>query len=152
MLWVAPVSPALELVLAVDFHVGYDHRQHLFMYVDSGYPISHRFPPGGSGERAKSSLTRVTGYRRSHRRKGDAQLFAQYAHSGSDRIYSLNFATESSISPLRASPILNCQRSKLPTLPIRRSKPLCAKSRRGKFKAILSSWSASIHAARFPRR
>src|SRR6266566_4109490 len=111
MLWVAPVSPALELVLAVDFHVGYDHRQHLFMYVDSGYPISHRFPPGGSGERAKSSLTRVTGYRRSHRRKGDAQLFAQYAHSGSDRIYSLNFATESSISPLRASPILRLSRS-----------------------------------------
>src|SRR5262245_51067027 len=27
------------------------------------------FPPGGSGERADSSLSRVTGYRRSHRRE-----------------------------------------------------------------------------------
>ena len=66
MLWAAAVTHPFKLVFAIDFHIANDHSQHLPMYVDSRYPIRHRVPPGGSGERAASSLTRVTGYRRSH--------------------------------------------------------------------------------------
>src|SRR5208282_277467 len=60
---VATKQTPFKLVLAFDFHVRYDHSQHLFMNVDSRYPVRHNFPPGGSGERAASSLSRVTGYR-----------------------------------------------------------------------------------------
>src|SRR5207302_6861651 len=68
MVGVATNQTPFQLVLAFDLHVSYDHSQHLFMNVDSRYPVRHNFPPGGSGERAASSLSRVTGYRRSHRR------------------------------------------------------------------------------------
>lgn len=52
---------------------------------DSRYPVRHNFPPGGSGERAASSLSRVTGYRRSHRR-GETMpnYLLNHARSGSD--------------------------------------------------------------------
>src|SRR5580704_4048619 len=68
MVGVATKQTPFKLVLTFAFHVRYDHSQHLFMNVDSRYPVRHNFPPGGSGERAASSLSRVTGYRRSHKR------------------------------------------------------------------------------------
>src|SRR6266566_5433230 len=58
MVGVATKQTPFKLVLAFDFHVSYDHSQHLFMNVDSRYPVRHNFPPGGSGERAASSLSR----------------------------------------------------------------------------------------------
>src|SRR2546426_4718525 len=74
MVGVATKQTPFKLVLAFDFHVSYDHSQHLFMNVDSRYPVRHNFPPGGSGERAASSLSRVTGYRRSHRDRKSTRL------------------------------------------------------------------------------
>src|SRR6266550_3024436 len=38
-------------------------------------------PPGGSGERAASSLTRVTGYRRSHRRERQRPIIRSTTHA-----------------------------------------------------------------------
>src|SRR5712691_6608605 len=102
MIGVATKQTPFKLVLAFDFHVSYDHSQHLFMNVDSRYPVRHNFPPGGSGERAASSLSRVTGYRRSHRRRENAQLFAQPRTLRIRHADSLNFSTAKSISPLRS--------------------------------------------------
>src|SRR5215467_14795478 len=65
MLWAAAVTHSFKLILAINFHVANYHGQHLLMDVNSRYPVRHRFPLGGSGERAANSLTRVTGYRRS---------------------------------------------------------------------------------------
>src|SRR5271156_6675942 len=64
-------------------------------------------PPGGSGERAASSLSRVTGYRRSHRTRETMPNYSlNHARSGSD-------TRTASTSPLRnesrrskASPIM----------------------------------------------
>src|ERR1700693_1897121 len=78
------------------------------MNVDSRYPVRHTFPPGGSGERAASSLSRVTGYRRFPQRGTDnAQLFAQPRTLRIRHADSLNFSSANSISPLRACPILH---------------------------------------------
>src|SRR5215471_5225707 len=65
MLWAAAVTHSFKLILAINFHVANYHGQHLLMDVNSRYLVRHRFPLGGSGERAANSLTRVTGYRRS---------------------------------------------------------------------------------------
>src|SRR5258708_36065396 len=73
----AKQSP-LELVLAFDFYVGHDYCQHLFVNIDSRYPIRHKLLLAGSGERAAVTLTRVAGYRRSPLGKTTTpQLFAQ---------------------------------------------------------------------------
>src|SRR5207302_10481678 len=112
MVGVATNQTPFQLVLAFDLHVSYDHSQHLFMNVDSRYPVRHNFPPGGSGERAASSLSRVTGYRCSHRRGETTPNYSlNYARSGSD-------TRTGSTSPLRnqsrrseASPILPSTRS-----------------------------------------
>ncbi|MCU1297484.1 MAG: polymerase, sigma-24 subunit, subfamily [Acidobacteriaceae bacterium] len=70
--------------------------------IDSRYPVRHNFPPGGSGERAASSLSRITGYRRSHRRRETTPNYSlNHARSGSDT-RTLNFSTAKSISPLRS--------------------------------------------------
>src|SRR2546426_7229532 len=112
LLRIATVSDPFKLVPPLNFNVGHDHSQHLFMYVDSRYPVRHNFPPGGSGERAASSLSRVTGYRCSHRRGETTPNYSlNYAGSGSD-------TRTASTSPLRnqsrrseASPILPSTRS-----------------------------------------
>jgi hypothetical protein len=52
LLGVGTVPASLKLVFVVDFDVRHNYRQHLFMDVNSGYPIRHRLPPGGGGERA----------------------------------------------------------------------------------------------------
>src|SRR5262249_49745820 len=85
MLWGAAVTDPFKPVLAINFHVADDHGQHLLMYINSRYPIRHKVPPGGSGERAAKSLTRVTGYRRSHRREVTTPNYLlNHARSGSD--------------------------------------------------------------------
>jgi hypothetical protein len=59
-----------------------------------------------------SSLSRVTGYRRSHRREETTPNYSlNYARSGSGTYKSLNLATGGSISPLRATPIVHLTRS-----------------------------------------
>jgi hypothetical protein len=72
----AAKHPPLKLVLAFDFDVGDNYSQHLFMDINSRYPIGHS-SPWPSGERAAVTLTRVAGYRRSPGEDNDAQLFAQ---------------------------------------------------------------------------
>src|ERR1035437_1091696 len=103
MVGVATKQTPFKLVLAFDFHVSYDHSQHLFMNVDSRYPVRHNFPPGGSGERAASSLKQ--GHRLSplpQEGRDNAQLFAQPRTLRIRHADSLNFATAKSISPLRS--------------------------------------------------
>jgi hypothetical protein len=79
-----------------------------FYALDSRYLIRHNVPPSRSGERAASSLTRVTGYRRSpHDGTDNAQLFTQPRTLRIKQENSLNFSTVGSISPLRACPILH---------------------------------------------
>jgi hypothetical protein len=41
MLGVATITASLKCVFAFDFDVGHDHSQHLFMNVDSRYPVRH---------------------------------------------------------------------------------------------------------------
>src|SRR5207237_1243340 len=66
LLGVAPIPASLQWVFVFDFDISHNHRQLLFMDIDSRYPIRHKLPPGGSGERAGDTLSRVSGYRRSH--------------------------------------------------------------------------------------
>src|SRR4029077_4790057 len=95
MLRIATVTDPFKLVLPLNFNVGHDHSQHPFMYVDSRYPVRHASPPGGSGEHATSSLSRVTGYRRSHKRGETTPNYSlNHARSGSD-------TQTASTSPLR---------------------------------------------------
>ena len=64
---IATVADPFKLVLPLNFNVGHDHSHIIFLCTSIPailYDITS--PPGGSGERAASSLSRVTGYRRSH--------------------------------------------------------------------------------------
>jgi hypothetical protein len=88
------------LVFVFNFDVSHNHGQLLFMYIDSRYPIRHRFPPGGSGERAEGTLSRVSGYRRSHRGRDNAHLFALSRTLRIRQVFGLSFSTVRSISPL----------------------------------------------------
>ena len=71
------------------------------MNIDSGYPVSHNVLLVGSGERAAVTLSRVAGYRRSHRGTNDAQLFAQSRTLRIRLKLGLDFSNVGSISPLR---------------------------------------------------
>src|ERR1700751_5593523 len=112
MLWAAAVTHSFKLVLAINFHVANHDGQHLLMDVNSRYPVRHRFPLGGSGERAANSLTRVTGYRRSHRREQTTPNYLlNHARSGSD-------TRTASTAPVRtqsrrSEPVLFCIRLEL---------------------------------------
>src|SRR5258708_38702212 len=64
---VATKLAPLKLVLALDFHVGHNYGQHLFMNIDSRYSVGHHFLLARSGARAAVTSTTVAGYRRSHR-------------------------------------------------------------------------------------
>src|SRR5438093_7578881 len=109
MVGVATKQTPFKLVLAFDLHVSYDHSQHLFMNVDSRYPVRHNFPPGGSGERAANSLTRVTGYRRSHRREETTPNYSlNHARSGSDTWTASTFPLRT--QSRRSEPVLFCIR------------------------------------------
>src|SRR5499433_3530296 len=46
---------------SVDFDVSHNYGQLLLMYIDSRYPIWHRLPPGGSGERAADFIKQGLG-------------------------------------------------------------------------------------------
>src|SRR5208283_924309 len=56
VLGVAAKRAPLKLVLAIDFDIGHNHGQHLLMNIDSRYPVRHKLPPGGSGERASTYI------------------------------------------------------------------------------------------------
>jgi hypothetical protein len=43
----------------------HNHGQHLFMRVNSGYPVGRKVPPGGAESVPQLTLSRVAGYRRS---------------------------------------------------------------------------------------
>ena len=95
-----------------NFHVGHDHSQHLFMYVDSRYPVRHNV--SSWRERRACCEFLKQGHRLSplpQEGRDNAQLFAQPRTLRIRHIDSLNCSTENSISPLRASPILPSTRS-----------------------------------------
>src|SRR6266567_8550818 len=112
LLRIAPVSDAFKLVLPLNFNVGHDHSQHLFMYVDSRYPVRHNV--SSWRERRACCEFLKQGHRLSplsQEERDNAQLFAQPRTLPIRHIDSFNFSTETSISPLRASPILHSTRS-----------------------------------------
>src|SRR5215813_7326008 len=61
LLGVATLPPSLKLVFVVDFDVSHNYGQLLLMDIDSRYPIRHRLPPGGSGERAADFIKQGLG-------------------------------------------------------------------------------------------
>src|SRR5215813_181581 len=105
MLGIAPKPAPLKLILTSDFDIRHDHSQHLFMDVNSRYPVHE----SSSRERRachKLPSTRVTGYRRSRKGWDNAQLFAQSRTLRIRQYNSLDFSTEVSTSPLRALLVL----------------------------------------------
>ena len=74
-----------KLILAFDFDVGQNHRQHLNYVRHSRYPVRHKLPPGGRGERAPSSFNQ--GRRLSplpSQGKTTPNYLLNHARSGSD--------------------------------------------------------------------
>src|SRR6266849_7568958 len=111
MLRVATIAPPLKLVFAFDFNFAYHHSQHLFMHVDSRYPIRHIV---SSWRERRACLEFL---KQGHRLsplppEGDdnAQLFGSTRTLRIRQLNSLNLSIENSISPLRASPILHSTR------------------------------------------
>ena len=85
------------------FHVSYDHSQHLFMNVDSRYPVRHNV--SSWRERRACCEFLKQGHRLSplpQEGRGNAQLFAQPRTLRIRHADSLNFSTAKSISPLRS--------------------------------------------------
>src|ERR1700675_3706821 len=72
------------------------------------FPLSYKasFPPGGSGERAAVTLTRVAGYRRSLGEDNDAQLSPQTRTLRIRQVHGFDFSIECSTLPLLAVEIL----------------------------------------------
>src|SRR4029077_14938860 len=106
------VTDPFKLVLPLNFNVGHDHSQHLFMNVDSRYPVRHNV--SSWRERRARCAILMQGHRLSlltQECRDNAQLFAQPRTLRIRHTDSVNFSTEASISPLRASPILHSTRS-----------------------------------------
>src|SRR6201993_2178690 len=103
MLWGAGVTDPFKLVLAIGFHVAEDHGQHLFMYVNSRYPIRHKVSSWRERRACCEFLNQ--GHRLSplpQNGRDNAQLFAQPRTLRIRHAHSLNFSTAKSISPLRS--------------------------------------------------
>jgi hypothetical protein len=81
LFWVATKHPPLKLVLTVDLNVRHNYGQHLFMNIDSRYPVSHNVPLARSGERAAVTLSRVAGYRRSLRVRQRRPIIRSITHA-----------------------------------------------------------------------
>src|SRR6201997_1985255 len=112
LLRIATVSDPFKLVLPLNFNVGHDHSQHLFVNVDSRYPVRHNV--SSWRERRGCCDILKQGHRLSplpKQGRDTAQLFAQPRTLRIRHIHSVNFSTEASISPPRASPILHSTRS-----------------------------------------
>ena len=102
----AELSP-LKLVLAVHFHFRHHHRQHSLMYVDSCYPVRHKPPLRAKAESVpKVTLRRVTGYRRSPRRRPGRPIIRSTRTLRIRQLYGLNRSTALSISPLSTTAII----------------------------------------------
>src|SRR5262249_20393575 len=99
LLGVASVPASLELVFLVDFHVSHNHRQLLLMDINSGCPIWHRSLLAGAESVPEITLSRLSGYRRSHGGKATHHLFALSRTLRIRQIHGLGFSTVSSISP-----------------------------------------------------
>src|SRR5438034_10652850 len=72
------------------------------MDIDSRYPIGHRPPPRGSGERAGLTLIRVSGYRRSHGGRNNAPFIRSITHAPDQtyiRLQHLHCLFDLAISP-----------------------------------------------------
>src|SRR5208337_3273493 len=78
---VAAKHPPLKPELTVNFHVRHNYGQHLFMNINSRYPVRHKLLLAGSGERAAVTLTRVAGYRRSPRGEQRRPIIRSITHA-----------------------------------------------------------------------
>jgi hypothetical protein len=104
LLRVASVPASLKLVLVVDFDVSHNYGQLLFMDINSGYPIRHRLPPGGSGERAGDFIKQGLGLSPLPQGKRQRTIYSLYhARSGSDNLTA------------SAAPLLNQSRRSQPS-------------------------------------
>jgi hypothetical protein len=75
---VATKHPSLKLELAFDFNIGDNYGQHLFMNIDTRYPVRHNVPPGRERRACCGYLNQ--GHGLSPLPQGednDAQLFVQ---------------------------------------------------------------------------
>src|SRR5258707_2476378 len=87
VLRVATVPASLKLVFVVDFNVSHNYGQLLFVDVNSGYPIRHRLPPGGSGERAGDYIKQGLGLSPLPQEERQRTIYSLYhARSGSDNL------------------------------------------------------------------
>ena len=104
LLRVASEPASLKLVCVVDFDVSHNYSQLLFVDVNSGYPIRHRLPPGGSGERAGDYIKQGLGLSPLPPGERQRTIYSLYhARSGSDS-YTAS-----------ASPLLNQSRRSQPS-------------------------------------
>jgi hypothetical protein len=88
------------LVFLFDFDVRHYYGQLLFMDIDSRYPIRHRFPPGGSGERAGDYIKQGLGLSPLPQGRDNAHLFALSRTLRIRQAFGFSFSTDYSISPL----------------------------------------------------
>src|SRR5205807_10396724 len=87
VLRVATVPASLKLVFVVDFNVSHNYGQLLFVDVNSSYPIRHRFPPGGSGERAGDYIKQGLGLSPLPQGERQRTIYSlDHARSGSDNL------------------------------------------------------------------
>ena len=99
LLGVAPIPASLQWVFVYDFDISHNHRQLLFMDIDSRYPIRHKLP-GGSGERAGDYIKQGLGLSTLPPGRDNAHLFALSRTLRIRQAFGLSVSTDYSISPL----------------------------------------------------
>jgi len=71
------------------------------MNIDSRYPVGHKLLLAGAESVPQVTLTRVAGYRRSHRRERQRPIIRSITPLRIRQANSLDFSTAGSTSPLR---------------------------------------------------
>jgi|SRR5215472_4594269 len=84
-LWVASEPASLKWVFLADFNLSHNYGQLLFVHIHSGYPIPHRLPPGGGGERAGDYIKQGLGLSPLPQGERQRTIYSlDHARSGSD--------------------------------------------------------------------
>ena len=104
---VAAKHPPLKLVLTVDFDVGHNYGQHLFMNIDSRYPVRHKRLSWQERRACCGYLKQGRGLSPLPRGEdNDAQLFAQSRTLRIRQSDGLDFSMFGN-RPRRSGPCLN---------------------------------------------
>src|SRR5712664_932937 len=102
----AAKHPPLKLVFAFDFDVRHNYSQHLFMDINSRYPIEHSSSWPGAESVLRLPYTGSRAIAAPPGKDNDAPLFAKSRTLLIRHLHGLNFSTVASTSPLRAVAIL----------------------------------------------